>query len=105
MIDPRTGEHCGSGPTKAQLEKANRDFASYVPKEIPRFDFEALLNPPCEYFCGVCFTGNTPTVYQQLTDEQGFNVYQCNQCHSYRYEEVCSDFFTHGDTIQMDGPV
>lgn len=34
-----------SGPTKVQLEKANRDFASYVPEKIEPFDFDALLLP------------------------------------------------------------
>lgn len=45
MVDPRTREHCGSGSTKAQLEKANRDFASHVPEKIEPFDFDALLLP------------------------------------------------------------
>ena len=64
-----------------------------------------INNQDCEFFCGSCFTGNTPTVFLRDTDADGFNVYQCTQCHSYRREETCTDFTSLGDTIQMDGPV
>jgi hypothetical protein len=64
-----------------------------------------IENQDCEFFCGVCFTGDTPTVFLREHGVVSFNVYQCTQCQSYRYEEIGTDFTVPGDTIQMGGPV